>query len=863
MKEAYIWTAQRPSRLYVKRVSDAVFVVTVSSERVAAALAIIGSLRLADVLLFFHPSLESATRAASRLPPLGDAAGQLAQKGNPAVKAHGGCPTTGFIATSNPSPPAPEAIRLGSVPADLLSVLPGSLLSLPGSGGAARRLVAPAVAASDVPLPSVFNVHQRPKSYVDAARSPPAPTRQVFKTLKPLALSRACYRCLATDHLVDACREPVRCRRCRASGHRSPQCKMKLCVLLRAAAKRMRSPSLPKDSQGRLASPSADARLPPALLEDEPPSDFHPPPPPPPPPSAAFLPINMVASSSSAPPPVEALSSQRMTEDPCVDKFVLPSPCSPCLQPTGTSRQVSSAGPSVMPALTPAVTDSLEPGVEGVVSSTEEYVSGELELDSVSSASGSSWHEGRPRHADAWVSPGGAEPSQRLLFAFIEPPVPAHEVSAFIRNALRTVAPLQPVDLLQSSLGAMILRCESPEARDSLHLLGPISLGGSLMHLLKPEDTTNRFFRVPVWLAFVHVDWFPIEHWYTEKIKECFSSFAEVAEIDPECLSGDNYGPLRLLLEVNDRLNIARELCISCKQGVGRSGAVARITPIRVWPREFQLDCRGNLAPFFGPPAPPSSGPSLGPSGPLISAQQLRPQSHYYSLAFPTANAGRFASNLQRPFDPIGTSAPSGSHLPLLLPHQALALAFSLARVLDAPPTMASSGPGAPPTNVLLGSEEAAPTATAPANTLTLSAPRSASGRGGAKPVITYQRRRFRSKTSVLAAPAPPRAGRKPSVANSAVRRSSSRLAAKAAGASGKFVDTATQAIQRKELLNSLSTCSVSLKKHVAKRNILSRNLLPMSATDLRALVAAAKLGPRSSGDVVDGGNDMVAEAAE
>ena len=297
-----------------------------------------------------------------------------------------------------------------------------------------------------------------------------------------------------------------------------------------------------------------------------------------------------------------------------------------------------------MPALTPAVTDSLEPGVEGVVSSTEEYVSGELELDSVSSASGSSWHD--PRHADAWVSPGRAEPSQRLLFAFIEPPVPALEVSAFIRNALRTVAPLQPVDLLQSSLGAMILRCESPEARDSLHLLGPISLGGSLLHLLKPEDTTNHFFRVPVWLAFVHVDWFPIEHWYTEKIKECFSSFAEVAEIDPKCLSGDNFGPLRLLLEVNDRLEISRELRISCKQGAGRFGAVARITPIRVWPREFQLDSRGNLATFFGPPAPPSSRPSLGPSGPMTSAQQLRPQSHYYSLAFPIGNASRFANNL-------------------------------------------------------------------------------------------------------------------------------------------------------------------------------------------------------------------------
>ena len=261
-----------------------------------------------------------------------------------------------------------------------------------------------------------------------------------------------------------------------------------------------------------------------------------------------------------------------------------------------------------------------------------------------------------------------------------------------------------------------------------------------------------------------------------------------MAEIDPQCLTGDNFGPLRLLLEVNDRLEIPKELRISCKSGVGRSGAVARITPIRVWPREFQLDSRGNLATFFGPPAPPSSRPSLGPSGPMTSAQQLRPQSHYYSLAFPTGNASRFANNLQRPFDPLGTSAPSRSPLPLLLPHQALALAFSVARVLSAPSTSVSMGSGA-----VSPDAPSAPIAPATATALTSSAPRSASGRGGAKPLITYQRRRFRSKLSVQAAPAPRRAGRNLSVTNFVVRRSSSRLAAKVARASGKFVDTATQ----------------------------------------------------------------------
>lgn len=83
-----------------------------------------------------------------------------------------------------------------------------------------------------------------------------------------------------------------------------------------------------------------------------------------------------------------------------------------------------------------------------------------------------------------------------------------------------------------------------------------------------------------------------------------------MAEVDPECLTGDNFGPLRLLLEVNDRLEIPREVHISSKLGAGRLGAVARIASIRVWPREYQLDSRGNLARFFGPPALLAHGPS-------------------------------------------------------------------------------------------------------------------------------------------------------------------------------------------------------------------------------------------------------------
>lgn len=94
------------------------------------------------------------------------------------------------------------------------------------------------------------------------------------------------------------------------------------------------------------------------------------------------------------------------------------------------------------------------------------------------------------------------------------------EVNAFIRSALRSVAPLLPVDLLLSSRGAMILRCESAAERDSLLLLSPITGEGAPLFLHRPEETSNRFFRIPTWLAFMAVVDFPIEHWFDSKIKK-------------------------------------------------------------------------------------------------------------------------------------------------------------------------------------------------------------------------------------------------------------------------------------------------------------------------------------------------------
>ncbi|CAN6373709.1 unnamed protein product [Urochloa humidicola] len=86
-----------------------------------------------------------------------------------------------------------------------------------------------------------------------------------------------------------------------------------------------------------------------------------------------------------------------------------------------------------------------------------------------------------------------------------------------------------------------------------------------------------------------------------------------------------------------------------------------------------------------------------------------------------------------------------------------------------------------------------------------------------------------------------------PLAAPVAQKRQSSRLAALN---TGKFVHSTAKAMQRKALLSNLAPCSSKLKTVVDKRNILNRNKIPLSTTDLRKMVAAAGLDPASANTI-------------
>ncbi|CAO2206434.1 unnamed protein product [Urochloa humidicola] len=300
-----------------------------------------------------------------------------------------------------------------------------------------------------------------------------------------------------------------------------------------------------------------------------------------------------------------------------------PSTASPPPPPMATANIGTQAGGAAPAA---AGVQWPDPSIDGLASDEEEVDSGAFSssgrdgaLSDGASGDGSDledW-EGRRHSVEAWLPRGDVDAARRLAFADISPPEACVNAASFIRAALSSAAPLIPVELLPSSRGAMLLRFSCHADREHMRMLSPIQHDGAELKLERPEETSNRFFRSPDWLAYVSVVDYPPEHWNLEHIQHSFRGFCHVREIDPRCLTGFDFSPLRLVLEVVHRLEIPSEVWIDAEQSE-LGGSIAQIMPIRVWPRTTQLSTDGQYIPFFAPlppPPAPAPRPPLGLAG--------------------------------------------------------------------------------------------------------------------------------------------------------------------------------------------------------------------------------------------------------
>jgi hypothetical protein len=187
---------------------------------VANALLVRGSLTFGGAVFLLHSSVEAAMAAALSLPeedaPLTPHRPRVTSRPSPRDgvngwrRAQGGSSTRGvpFVRQRIPR------IRAPNLP---------PLLPLPGvDTSACQPARAPREPATGFTPPHPPAHTPYLAAVLKPAASPPPTTR---KTLPPLPAS-GFFRCHSPDHNVKDCRDPVRCRRCRGSGHRQHRCKM-------------------------------------------------------------------------------------------------------------------------------------------------------------------------------------------------------------------------------------------------------------------------------------------------------------------------------------------------------------------------------------------------------------------------------------------------------------------------------------------------------------------------------------------------------------------------------------------------------------------------------------------------------------
>lgn len=289
-----------------------------------------GVFRQGSVCLFLHGSLTSATLAFKRLPlsrEVEDDFTAVGSRGQP-VRLASAIVGTGLNSSHGSASQCCARIRLGSVPLQLLNApaCVSTCAGLPPAPGAACGLVTSnASAASERDV----NAHSSKPTYLQVAFTPARPSPPKPKRVAPNLSPDVCFRCLASDHKVSACRDPVRCRKCLRCGHRQHECPLALADLLTLGRRRSPTVLVPAARRSvhvvpfepRPSNASSPERTPPS-----PPTPFHELAP-----TAAFDPLLMIPSSSTEAPFLEvprrrATASRALWSAPAQrpqDKFVL------------------------------------------------------------------------------------------------------------------------------------------------------------------------------------------------------------------------------------------------------------------------------------------------------------------------------------------------------------------------------------------------------------------------------------------------------------------------------------------------------------------------------------------------------------
>jgi hypothetical protein len=186
----------------------------------------------------------------------------------------------------------------------------------------------------------------------------------------------------------------------------------------------------------------------------------------------------------------------------------------------------------------------------------------------------------RPEYAEIFMPPARhVAGSRRFAFAVIEPA--SSSPGFLLRRAFEERGGNPYIGLAASDYGALMVLFPSPESREEAMLLFPINFDGHSIRLERPEDGHNRFSWRFSYFAQLSATGFPIEHWDEGGIRTAFRSIGSVCCIDPLCLNELDYSAVRLVIKLENDMDVPHALLV--RDFDGSSGTEVRIRVVRVW----------------------------------------------------------------------------------------------------------------------------------------------------------------------------------------------------------------------------------------------------------------------------------------
>lgn len=341
------------------------------------------------------------------------------------------------------------------------------------------------------------------------------------RPLSPILSKRRCFRCLALDHQVQLCRDPIRCARCWCSGHKASRCRaVRLLPFF--------------------------ARLPPTPAANPAFSLQHTP-----------LPTPAMANST-APTPADLAAATnpwpRAGNGPSAP--LLGIPVARIIPLSATTNTTAYPTPAPPPLSQPIDLEALRATLN--------------EARAAAAFGLSPPNAGSARHGRRFGLPIELAPTivappclvnnvSHIAFAHLRSPV--HNPATLIHDAILAHAGNPSFSVAGSWRGAGCVTFESASVRDYLVALGSIDFRGNHISF-EPVELADRASPVFDQLIEVKASEFPHELWHDAGIRWALSHLGDVCSVDHYCVDGRDYTAVRALIMVDRRRRLPDSLPI-------------------------------------------------------------------------------------------------------------------------------------------------------------------------------------------------------------------------------------------------------------------------------------------------------------